>query len=121
LFGNFTSQPRPPAGEERNGFLALAVYDKLRNGGNNDGQITRRDEMFSHLKLWRDLNHNGFSEANELQNLSTSPIRVIDLDYRESRRTDQFGNQFKYRSKVKDIQGAQVGRWAWDVFLLSAQ
>lgn len=27
LFGNFTPQPDPPAGQERNGFLALAEYD----------------------------------------------------------------------------------------------
>lgn len=27
LFGNFTQQPRPSAGEQRNGFLALAEYD----------------------------------------------------------------------------------------------
>jgi hypothetical protein len=34
-----------------------------------------------------------------------------------SRRVDQFGNKFRYRAKVKDIHGHQVGRWAWDVFL----
>lgn len=121
LFGNFTPQPAPPAGEERNGFLALAVYDKSRKGGNNDGQIDSRDAIFSQLKLWRDANHNGISEANELQNLSDSAIRVIELDYRESRRTDEFGNQFKYRTKVRDARGAQVGRWAWDVFLVVQQ
>ncbi len=30
MFGTFTPQPQPPAGEERNGFLALAEYDKFR-------------------------------------------------------------------------------------------
>lgn len=120
LFGNNTPQPQPPAGERKNGFLALAVYDKFENGGNNDGQIDRRDNIFSQLKLWQDTNHNGISETSEMQELSTSAIRIMELEYRESRRTDEFGNRFRYRAKVKDERGAQVGRWAWDVFLATA-
>jgi len=120
LFGNNTPQPAPPAGEQKNGFLALAVYDKPANGGNNDGQIDSRDSIFSQLKLWQDTNQNGISETSELQNLSASAVRIIELNYRESRRTDEQGNRFQYRAKVKDAQGEQVGRWAWDVFLATA-
>ena len=120
LFGNYTAQPEPPAGESKNGFLALSEYDKPANGGNGDGKIEQRDAIFSSLRLWVDTNHNGVSEAAELHSLSQLGLITLELDYKTSKRTDEYGNKFRYRAKVRGVNGNQAGRWAWDVFLVVA-
>ena len=120
LFGNFTPQPSPPAGEERNGFLALAVFDRPPGGGNGDGVVDSRDAVFSSLRLWQDANHDGVSQPAELHTLPALDVVRLHLDYRESKRVDEHGNRFRFRAKADDARGAKVNRWAWDVYLSAA-
>jgi len=114
LFGSVT--PQPPS-DSPNGFLALAVYDKPENGGNDDGFIDAQDAIYTKLRIWVDANHDGISQPEELHTLSELGIARIDLQYQVKARTDQYGNEFRYRARVWDAHGNRSGRWAWDVYL----
>jgi hypothetical protein len=115
LFGAASPQPAPPPGEIGNGFIALAQYDKTDQGGNADGVISHSDAVFSRLLLWRDVNHNGISEASELRAFRDAGDLAFELQYKMSSFRDRHGNLFKYRAKILEGGRHRVGRWAWDV------
>jgi hypothetical protein len=79
------------------------------------------DAIFPSLRLWQDTNHNGVSEADELHPLAALNTKRLHLDYKESKKTDAYGNRFHYRAKVDEGKDGNAGRWAWDVFLLAGQ
>ena len=117
LFGDHTLQPAPTRGQLRNGFRALAVYDQPANGGNGDGIIDEHDSIFTSLRLWQDKNHDGISQPNELHTLPALGVRAISLDYKSTKGMALNGNIFRYRAVVYDSRNANVGHWAFDVYL----
>lgn len=119
MFSSVAPQPQVQLPDLRNGFNALVQYDKPENGGNSDGVLNMDDVIFDSLKLWQDTNHNGIGEPSELKTLPERGLRSIDMDYKEAKKQDGHGNRFKYRAKLKDQTGAQLGRWIYDVYLLA--
>lgn len=111
LFG--TATPLADGSTAPNGFVALAEYDDDRDGQINDG-----DAVWTRLRLWRDFNHDGRSQSEEIRDVSASPINAIELTYRWTGRQDQYGNLFKYQSRVwlTRRDGQPVARPLYDIF-----
>lgn len=57
-----------------NGFAALAELDS-----NVDGKFDALDAQYANLRVWRDMNQDGISQADELQGLDTSGVKSINL------------------------------------------
>jgi hypothetical protein len=106
-----------PPSDEPNGFSALAVFDEPSEGGNGDGSIDRADRIFESLRLWKDSNKDGRTRPRELLSLPEAGVVAISLRYLRSRRVDEHGNIFRFRARIRDVRGEDVGPWAWDVFL----
>lgn len=72
LFGDAT--PLYAGGTAADGFAALAQEDS-----NSDGKITSADSKWSSLRIWRDLNQDGVSQANELFTMQNASIAGINV------------------------------------------
>lgn len=120
LFGNVTPMSwtafGPPASH---GFEALGWFDLRENGGVTDGWIDISDSVFQRLRLWRDSNHDGVSQSDEILTPSEARVERISLSITESRRRDRYGNLFRHRARVQFLSdlGARVNRLAYDVYL----
>jgi hypothetical protein len=117
LFGSATPQPPPGKDELKNGFAALGVYDDPALGGNRDGYIDARDSIFASLRLWRDGDHDGQTDAGELHTLASRGVARISLRYRVADRVDEHGNAFYLKGRAFDEAGRSRGIFLWDVFL----
>jgi hypothetical protein len=134
LFGNHTSGAA-------DGYMALARYDTSWYGGNGDGIIDSRDTVYTRLKLWYDLDHDGdvdlgvpmspaqaaavgypgFGAMNELQPMSFK-VKSINLAYSQYMAEDQYGNMFRFGSSavLKNVPWPANQIATWDVYLVVA-
>jgi hypothetical protein len=72
--------------------------------------------VFARLLLWRDSNHNGISEAEELTPAAQGGVVSLEAVYKESRRQDAFGNQFLQRARAElFIDGNLRTHYVYDV------
>lgn len=92
LFGTYTEQP---AGGRPNGFLALRLLD-----ADGDGRVTAADPRFADLRLWVDADHDGVSRPEELRTLASGGVSSVGTAYKEVRRKDRYGNEFRYKGEA---------------------
>ena len=96
-----------------NGFDALAIYDK-----NKDGVIDKKDKIFKSLKLWNDENGNGLSDKGELKSLTSKGVNSINLNY-NTRNPSKFADRararekstFSFKEKGKQMKGQIFDVW----------
>jgi hypothetical protein len=100
MFSNISTQPQDsyPEGWEPNGWLGLGWWDAEIRGGDGDGKITPNDDVWYNLRVWVDTCHCGQSINGTMYTLDQLGITEIGLDYVTDKRTDQYGNQLRYKS-----------------------
>ena len=64
-----------------NGQLATDGFDALKDlDANQGGKIAAVDSVFANLRIWRDLNQDGISHANDLTTLAANSITGIGVN-----------------------------------------
>ena len=90
LFGDSTplfDEEGLQIGTAQDGFAALAQEDT-----NGDGVVDQQDARWEQLRIWRDLNQNGISEANELATMGESSIVSITVNKQQNSQVLNNGN-----------------------------
>lgn len=87
----------------QDGYQALKEYDI-----NLDGKIDIRDDVFSQLKIWNDINYNGISEEGELSSLSELGIKSISVNGESSNQVDPSGNKI-VKTGVFEFENGIIG------------
>lgn len=86
-----------------NGFIALAELDD-----NQDGLIDASDVGFADLRIWRDTNGNGRTDADELLSLAEGGIVALRTQWSSSSLVDDTGQAHKQIGTVVRTDGSSA-------------
>lgn len=100
LFGNQTMLANGKQAE--NGYEALDDLDS-----NDDGVISAADAAWSDLRVWRDANGNGITDAGELLTLDDVGIASLNLTATTSDDVDGFDNEHRLQSSMTMADGSE--------------
>ena len=101
LFGNNTELSNGT--DAANGFEALAEFDS-----NADGVIDADDERYADLRVWRDVNQDGVSQADELFTLDEAGVSAIGTGYQSTNSLDENGNRTFQAGTATLADGTEV-------------
>jgi len=98
LFGSAT--PLLSGGTAESGYAALGEFDWPQAGGNGDGKVDANDPLFERLCVWVDANRDGDSQRKEISGLEQARVTGFEARYKKLHKEDDFGNLFRYTSRV---------------------
>lgn len=109
----------PDGAKARHGYEALAMYDLVSRGGDENGRIDAGDKIWNRLRLWLDANHNGVSDAGEAMPIHRYGVESIRLDWMPVRWIDAYGTLHLLRGTYrKHVTGNTASRF--DDYLVEA-
>jgi hypothetical protein len=108
------------SGRANHGLDALASLEDDSYGPSvKDGVTDAHDAAYHKLLLWKDGNHDGLSQASEIRKASAAGLIAIETRYRDSKRQDEFGNEFRLRGISWWQRGVQLdARLFYDIWFV---
>ena len=89
--------------EKGSGFAKLANFDS-----NGDGFVDAHDDQFAELRIWRDANSDGVTDAGELLSMSAAGVTSLTVHYTELPFLDANDNLHLERSSATLASGKSV-------------
>ena len=84
-----------------NGYAVLSEFDS-----NGDGKVDANDKDFSQLRIWRDLNQDGISQADELFTLEQVGVKSLNLEHRNTNTSLGNGNSLAQTGSFETTDGS---------------